>query len=519
MARKWWTLLAVCLGMLMLLVDVTIVNVALPSVAKDLKASFSDLQWTIDAYALSLAALLLVAGSLGDRLGHKKIFGGGLVVFTVSSFLCGIAPDSVFLILSRAAQGIGGAAMFASSLALLAAEFKGRERGIAFGAFGGTAGVSIAIGPLIGGALTSGISWRWVFFVNVPIGALTLLFLTARVAETRLRETRPDWLGAATFAGALFGIIFGLIRGNPDGWSSGIVLIAFGAGGALLILFVIVELVRTEPMLDFALFRRPAFTGASVAAMAFGASLFSMFLYVTLYLQNILHYSPFQAGLRLLPLTLLVLVAAPIAGRLTEHVPVRLLLALGAGLTAVGLVLMTRVQPDSRWTALLPGFILAGLGSGIFNPPRAAAAVGTVPEDKVGIGSGVNNTSIQVGLAAGIAALGAVFQSRVADVLSSRLVQDAPQLGARRHQIVDQATSGSAAQVLQSLPANLRPAVEHSLRVAFVDGFDRILWVAAATALVGAVAGLCVRQRDLERSAAGASSERRDPRAAPSPAR
>jgi EmrB/QacA subfamily drug resistance transporter len=499
MARKWWTLVTVCLGLLMLLVDLTIVNVALPSIANDLDASFSDLQWTIDAYALSLAAFLLVAGSLGDRTGHRNVFGGGLVVFTVASLLCGLANDSLFLNLSRAAQGIGGAAMFASSLALIAQEFKGRERGTAFGVFGATAGASLALGPLIGGALTSGISWRWVFFINVPIGVLAVLFLLTKVAETPRREVRPDWLGAAIYAAALFAIVFGLIRGNPDGWSSATVLTALAGGTALLVLFVLIERVREQPMLEFGLFRRPAFTGATLAAFAFGASLASIFLYITLYLQNILGYSPFETGLRFLPLTLLILLAAPIAGRLTERVPLRLLLAVGSALIAVGLGLMTQVAADSRWTVLLPGFIIAGLGSGVFNPPRAAAAVATVPEEKVGVGSSVNNTAVQIGLATGIAALGAVFESRVRTVLEGQLAETASRLGPRREGIMDQAGSGNA-EGLQALPPDLQAAVADALRVSFVDGLDRILWIAAAVALAGAIISLLlVRQRDLER--------------------
>jgi EmrB/QacA subfamily drug resistance transporter len=499
MARKWWTLLTVCLGLLMLLVDLTIVNVALPSIANDLDASFSDLQWTIDAYALSLAALLLVAGSLGDRIGHRNVFGGGLVVFTVASLLCGLAADALFLNLSRAAQGIGGAAMFASSLALLAQEFKGRDRGTAFGVFGATAGASLALGPLIGGALTSGISWRWVFFVNVPIGALAVLFLLMKVAETHRRQVRPDWLGAAIYAAGLFAIVFGLIRGNPDGWSSPKVVTALAGGTALLVFFVVIELVREQPMLEFRLFRKPAFTGATLAAFAFGASLASIFLYLTLYLQNILGYSPFETGLLFLPLTLLILLAAPIAGRLTERVPLRLLLAVGAALIAVGLGLMTRVAPDSGWTVLLLGFIVAGLGSGVFNPPRAAAAVATVPEEKVGVGSSVNNTAVQLGLATGIAALGAVFESRVRTVLEGQLTQAAPQLGPRRVGIMDQASSGNA-EGLQALPPDLRATVADALQVSFVDGLDHILWIAAAIALAGAIISLLlVRQRDLER--------------------
>jgi EmrB/QacA subfamily drug resistance transporter len=499
MARKWWTLLTVCLGLLMLLVDLTIVNVALPSIATDLDASFSDLQWTIDAYALSLAALLLVAGSLGDRIGHRNVFGGGLVAFTVASLLCGLATDSLFLNLSRAAQGIGGAAMFASSLALIAQEFKGRERGTAFGVFGATAGASLALGPLIGGALTSGISWRWVFFINVPIGALAVLLLLAKVAETPRRQIRPDWLGAAIYAAALFAIVFGLIRGNPDGWSSAKVVTALAGGAALLVLFVLIERVREQPMLEFGLFRRPAFIGATLAAFAFGASLASIFLYITLYLQNVLGYSPFETGLRFLPLTLLILLTAPIAGRLTERVPLRLLLAVGSALIAVGLGLMTQVAADSRWTVLLPGFIIAGLGSGVFNPPRAAAAVATVPEEKVGVGSSVNNTAVQIGLATGIAALGAVFESRVRTVLEGQLAETASQLGPRREGIMNQASSGNA-EGLQALPPDLRATVADALEVSFVDGLDRILWIAAAVALAGAIISLLlVRQRDLER--------------------
>jgi EmrB/QacA subfamily drug resistance transporter len=497
MARKWWTLMTVCLGMLMLLLDITIVNVALPSIADDLGASFSDLQWTIDAYALSLAALMLVAGSLGDLLGHRNGFAAGLVVFSISSLLCGLAPDPLFLNVCRAVQGIGGAAMFATSLALIAQEFRGRERGTALGIWGATAGASVAIGPLIGGALTTGISWRWVFFVNVPIGALTLWFLLARVAETTRRAVRPDWLGAIAFSGALFALVFALIRGNPDGWSSTKVVVAFAVAGALMALFAAVELARREPMLDLALFRRAAFLGASLGAFALSASLFSMLLYITLYLQDILGYSPLQAGLRFLPLTLLVLLVAPVAGRMSERLPVRALLGAGLALVAVGLGLMTLVDATSGWTALLAGFVVAGAGSGLTNPPLASAAIGTVGEAQAGVGSGVNNTARQVGVAAGIAALGAVFQSRVHSVLVDQLAHAAPQLGARRAQIAAHATAGDPTRALQSLPPQLRQPVAHALRVAFVDAFDRILWISAAVSLAGALlAVVLVRGRD-----------------------
>jgi EmrB/QacA subfamily drug resistance transporter len=410
-----------------------------------------------------------------------------------------VAPDSLFLILSRAAQGVGGAAMFAASLALLANEFKGRERGTALGIWGATAGASVAVGPLIGGALTSGISWRWVFFVNVPIGALTLALLAVKVDETRRRPVHPDWAGAITFACSLFALVFALIRGNVDGWTSGPVLSPFIAGGCLLAAFLAIELARREPMLDLALFRNPTFLGASLAALTLAASLYALILYITLYLQDILGYSAFQAGLRFLPLTLLVLLAAPVGGRLSAHVPLRLLLSVGLTLVGVGLALMTSVEASSGWTVLFAGFIVAGAGSGLTNPPRASAAIGSVPEEKTGVGSGVNNTALQVGLATGIASLGAVFQSRVHDVLAGQLTATVPQLGERTHGVIDQATSGNAPAALQSLPPGLRQPVAHALRVAFVSGFDRILWIAAVISFAGAVLSfLLVRQRDLE---------------------
>ena len=516
MARKWWTLLTVCLGTLMLLLDMTIVTVALPRISTDLTASFSDLQWTIDAYALSLAAFLLVAGSLGDLLGHRLVFALGLTAFTVSSVLCGIAPGPLFLVASRVAQGFGGAAMFASSLGLIGREFGEADRGTAFGVYGATIGGSLAVGPLVGGALTS-VSWRWVFLVNLPIGLLTLALVFARVAETQRRSVRPDWLGALAFSGALLGLVFGLIRGNPDGWTSVGVVTAFIAGGILLVGFVALELVQREPMLELGLFRRPAFVGTALGAIALSVALSSMFLYITLYLQDILGYSAFQTGLRFLSITLLVLIVAPVSGRLSDRIPMRFLFGAGLLLVAIGVGLMARTGAESEWTALLPAFIIAGAGAGLLNPAIASASVGTVPADKAGVGSGVGNTARQVGLAAGIAGLGAVFQSRVRDVLSGQLAHDVPQLRGHSQQIIQQATGGNAREALPGLPPSIRPAVAHAFRVAFVDGFDRIAWLAALIGLVGAVVTLAmVRQKDF---ADAAQETRRETEARPDPRR
>src|SRR4051794_621375 len=324
--RQRWTLFAVCIATFMLLLDITIVNVALPDIAKDLGSSFADLQWVIDAYALSLAALLLTAGSLADILGRRAIFVSGLAIFTLASLLCGLAGSPLVLELARALQGIGGAGMFATGLALLAATFQGRQRGTAIGIWGATTGAAVAVGPLVGGLLTEHVSWESIFFINLPIGAAAIAISLTQVEESKGHARRIDVPGLLTFSGGLFFLIFALVRGNAEGWGSTLIVTFIVLAAVLLVAFVAIELRRRDPMLDLSLFRKPAFAGASIAAFALSASMFSMFLYLTLYIQNALGYQPLEAGLRFLPTTLLSFFVAPIAGRLTERVHVRWLM-------------------------------------------------------------------------------------------------------------------------------------------------------------------------------------------------
>jgi EmrB/QacA subfamily drug resistance transporter len=456
MDRKWWTLIAVCTGVFMLLLDITIVNVALPNIQRAFHASLSDLQWTIDAYALTLAAFLLTAGSLADLFGRRRLFAVGLSIFTAGSFACGLASGPVFLVVARAGQGVGGAIMFATSLALIAQAFSGRDRAIAFAVLGAITGVGVAVGPVLGGVLTSGLSWRWIFFVNVPVGIIALLVTLRRIDESRNPfAKRPDLPGFLTLSSGLAALVFGLIRSEPDGWGSTTVVLSLSASAVLLAAFVAIERLQREPMFDLTLLRKPTFGGGLLAALAVNGSLFSLPTYLILYFEQTLGLSAAQTGVRFLPLTGAIFLASGIAGRLSERVPARALIAPGFALIGGGLLLMRGLTVESDWTHLLAGMIVAGVGAGFVNVPLAATAIGIVEPARAGMASGVNNTFRQVGTATGVAALGTIF----------------------------------ASHLHVTTPAQLHGGV--------VEGLNQILLVGAATAFVAAVATfLLVRQRD-----------------------
>jgi EmrB/QacA subfamily drug resistance transporter len=502
MARKWWTLIAVSTATFMLLLDITVVNVALPSIRKDLGASFTDLQWVVDAYALTLAALVLTAGSLADRLGRKRLFVIGLAIFSAASLLCALAPDPTFLNLARAVQGIGGAVMFAVSLALIAQEFPpGRERGTALGIYGATIGVAVAIGPLVGGALTDALGWESIFYLNVPIGLAAIVITQLKVRETRdPNATGVDWAGVATFSAALFCLVLALVRGNDEGWGSTLIVALFAAAAVLLVAFVAAEARVREPMLPLALFRRPAFTGVQIAAFAVSSSMFALFLYLSLYLQNYLGLSPFQAGLRYLPTTVVSFVAAPIAGALLSRVQARLLLCVALGLTGIGLVLMGGIQEGADWTTLLGGFLVAGAGVGLINPVIADVAISVVPKEQSGMAAGINDTFRQVGVAVGIAVWGAIFvgqgASKVAELTAGTPAAD----GDRPRQIVEAASSGGLGHALAAVPPGSRQAVAHAARQGFLSGLNEVLLMGGLVCFIGAVLALVlVRESDIER--------------------
>jgi EmrB/QacA subfamily drug resistance transporter len=517
MERKWWTLTAVSVATFMLLLDITVVNVALPAIRDDLGASFSDLQWVVDAYALTLAALVLTAGSLADRFGRRRLFVGGLTIFSVASALCALAPDPTFLNLARALQGVGGAVMFAVSLALIAQEFTaGRERGMAMGIYGTSIGVAVAIGPLIGGALTDSLGWESIFYLNVPVGIAAIAMTYLKVRESRdPNATRVDWPGVATFSVSLFLFVLAMVRGNDEGWGSAMIVSLLAGSGALLAAFIAIEHRVAQPMLPLGLFKLPSFTGVQLAAFAVSGSLFALFLYLTLYLQNYLGYSPLEAGVRYLPVTIASFIAAPIAGMLLSRVPARLMMGGGLAAAGVGLLLMSGVAAGDEWTTLLGGFLVAGAGVGLLNPVIADVAVSVVPKERSGMAAGINDTFRQVGVAVGIAVWGAIFVGRGADKVGELLAGTPAGSGDRPRQLVEAASSGNLDQALASVPPGSRQTVSNAAGEGFLAGFNDVLTLGALLCFVGAALALwLVREGEIEREPVESEGEP-EPRVVP----
>ncbi|MEH3155084.1 MAG: MFS transporter [Gordonia paraffinivorans] len=496
MSRTWWPLAVVCTATFMFLLDVTIVVVALPDIQRSLGAGFDQLQWVTDAYALALASLLLTAGSIADRVGRRRVFAVGLAVFTAASVLCGLAGDPVLLIAARAIQGVGGAMLFATSLALLSVLYQGRARGVAFGAWGAVTGVATALGPILGGVLTTGLSWRWIFLVNLPVGLLAL-WGTRVITESRAEHPRRvDILGVATLTVGLLAVVFGFIETGSRSWGDPVVVWSFVIGALMLVAFVAVEKTVREPMFDLSLLRTPTFVGGSLAAFAMNGSLFAMLLYVVLYLQDGLGYSSLEAGLRLVLISGATMVVATLSGRLAHTLPARWLIGPGLLLVGVGLALCAGLDGGSSWTHLALGFVVAGVGSGLVNPPLASTAVGVVDHHRSGMASGVNNTCRQVGIAVGIAVYGSLFAARVRSSLESTLAGSSD-VRSRAGELADAVHDGAAGRLIGALPADQRAVVADAVRAAFADGMDTLFVVSAAVAVVGGVCALLlVRGRD-----------------------
>lgn len=413
--RKWWTLAAVAVGLFMIMLDNTVVNVALPSIERDLRISIAELEWIVTAYALTFAALLVTGGKLADLYGRRRIFVAGLAVFTLSSLACGLAPSAGFLIGARAVQGIGAALMSPATLSIITATFPPRERGQAIGIWAGVSALALALGPLCGGLIVDNIDWSWIFFVNVPVGAAGIVASRLFIPESRdtSLEQSVDLPGLLTSGLGLLAVSYALIEGNRHGWTSAEIVGLFVAAAVLLVAFVAIERRRRLPMLDLSLFRIGAFAGANVVAMLVSLGMFGVFFFVSLYVQNILGYSPTKAGAIFLPMTLLIIVVAPIAGRTSDRIGSRWLMGGGMTIVGVSLLLYQRVGVHSDFWTLLPAMLLGGVGMAMTMSPMTSAAMGAVPVDKAGVGSGVLNSFRQVGGSLGIALMGAILASYI----------------------------------------------------------------------------------------------------------
>ncbi|WP_458690884.1 MFS transporter [Nocardia tengchongensis] len=482
--RKWLPLLAVCLGTFMLLIDVTIVNVALPDMQRDLDASFSALQWVVDGYALAMAALMLGAGSIGDLVGHRRTYLAGMALFTVSSLICGIAPNPAILIAARIAQGIGATAMGSMSFALLNSSYAGRDRGAAYGVWGAIAGASSAVGPIIGGVLTNWASWRWIFFVNLPVGIVAIVLCARVIAESGAsRGGRVDAPGVLTFAGAAGAATYALIRANEHGWSDVGIWWTLLTAALALALFLTIERYSTHPMLDLALLRDRSFIGVLIAGVVLFFAAFGALMYTQIWLQSVLGMSPIGAALVGLPLSAL---AFAVSGGLGRHLhgpnTGRII---GAGLLitgAGGIVGALLVHGGAGWPALVPGFLLLGAGVGLATATLNSAAVSAVPLQRAGMAAGAVNTAQQLGMAVAIATLGNTFTLRAQHVLAAQSMPD-PAATARA------VAGGQTPLILAHTPATVQPIVRETLHTAAAAGIQSTL---AVSGIVGLLGGLLV---------------------------
>ncbi len=507
--RKWWTLGAMCFALFMLMLDNTVVNVALPSIERDLGSSLSSLEWIVNGYTLAFAVFLATGGRLGDIFGRRLTFLIGVVLFSVSSATAGFAPDTAWLVGSRVVQGIGGALMMPATLSIVTNAFPAAERGKAIGTWAGVSALALAIGPVLGGFLTESVSWRAIFFINLPVGAGAVLASLFAVRESRDESVGRDvdYAGVVTLTGALTALVLALIEGNSWGWSSPAILALFAGSVVMLAAFVIVERRVAAPMVEFPLFGSRNFVGSNVIALIVTFAMMAQFFFVALYMQNILGYSPLQAGVRFLPATLMIVTIAPIAGRLTDRIGPRIPMGVGLSLTAGALLWLTQIDSSTTYGGLFPSFMLMGVGMALVMSPMSTAAMNAVADAKAGIASGILSMNRMIGGTLGVAVIGAVFQAAARSDLDSSLAGSGLTAGQRAD--IAHALGGGGSALPSGVSHAQAAEIATASRDAFIDAFASSMWVAAAVVVAGVLVTVALirptrrRKAEAEAPAAG----------------
>jgi EmrB/QacA subfamily drug resistance transporter len=488
---RWWTLAAMCFALFMIMLDNTVVNVALPSIQNDLDASIAGLEWTVNGYTLSFAVLLATGGRLGDILGRRRMFLTGVILFAASSATAGVAPTDTALVVSRVIQGAGAALMMPATLSIITNAFPPEERGKAIGTWAGVSALALAMGPLVGGFLTEQVSWRAIFYLNIPVaaGAIVATLFAVRESRDETVGREIDWAGTAALTAGLTALVLALVEGNAWGWGSA-PIVALLVGSVLLLgVFVMIERRVRAPIILFEFLRSRTFVGASMVAFVVSFSMLGMFFFMALYIQNILGYSPLEAGVRFLPTTLMIVVLAPIAGRLTDRIGPRPLITSGLAIVSVSLFMQSSIDSSSGYSDLLLPFVLMGIGIALTMSPMSTAAMNAVAEAKAGLASGLLSMSRMIGATFGVAVLGAIFQAHSRSELGQAL-DPAGLDEAGVDAIAERLGSGELGAELATLPAAQAERAADAAREAFVTSLAGAIGIAAFVAAGGALLAL-----------------------------
>jgi EmrB/QacA subfamily drug resistance transporter len=486
---RWWTLGAMCFALFMMMLDNTVVNVALPSIQRDLHASLSALEWTINAYTLTLAVFMITGGRLGDIFGRRRLFLIGVAIFGISSAVIGLSPNGEILVSFRAIQGVGAALMMPATLSIITQTFPPEQRGMAIGTWAGVSAMALAIGPVLGGFLTESVSWRAIFFINPPIAiiAVAVTLFATRESRDETVDRTVDYPGIATLTVGLTALVLALVQGNSWHWGSTRIVALFVLAVVMLAAFARIELRSRAPMVNFSFFRSRSFLGSNLVAFFVTFAMFSQFFFLTLYMQNVLHYSPLQTGVRFLPATILIIIAGPIAGRLADRIGPRPLMTLGLLVVSAALLIQSRLTVHSGYGLLLPGFVLMGLGMGLVMSPMSTAAMNAVDRTKAGVASGTLSMSRMVGGTFGVAVMGALVTAIGRSKIDSGLPSLPP---SARSALANALGSGS------TIP-HASPDVVSVTHQAFVSALGTGLTIGAIVAAVSALlaAGLIERKQ------------------------